>query len=998
MSTHRHFSAPGSDHWGDSKIHSSIAHAKGHGRTWLEGFHSTGWGGTLEETYDWFTAFLRRGATIYDPHAVYYDTVGGWWEWAPPSTCWRQPYWPAYSQLAQAVSRLTAVLEQGVHVCDVAVLFPTATVQSYLTLEGPMDPATEALHAYEALNGHSSWMHETPGVLDRARRDYDVLDASLLGTARVSGNALIVAGEHYPNVVLPACAVVEAQLANLLVDLVDGGGTAVCLGKPLVTGESGEGSPAWDRFAAALADGRITVVDSPEAVPEVLQRGLVRIDADAPYLHRVVDGVHVIALVAHDHRSGTVQPVLGEWTVREDVAAFDSVRMFRELARDGYGFQPVGDRTAEVRVSGLAADDVQVWDPRSGERVRVEAEAVGEDEWRVTVAFSGGSAMLLVVGAGDGNDLPVGGSYHGIEDVTLPSTWTLSASSTADNRWGDLADPRDRGVVPLQVWRLQHGTATSDVPDAEPVSWKPVLAGTGPFVQITGPLSQLPQDPALAEWTDHCYSLSRGIPNDPMHGVWLGPKGMVPEEFLLWPDVRRGDWVGVRTVLPIPEEGLVLAVGAAADRAVLVDGEQVAVDGAGYWTTSPVGSSGPRELILWLRATEDGPLRASFALVRDTVAYRRPEWLVPGDTSVTDSIVEMRCVVEMATVPERSLLQVGSEGTLALQINSVVVARHGGFDPYAGRRDPRVTVHDVQDQLRPGTNVIIARFVDPGTGVALWVDSSLGAGDGPLLSDSRWTCRRDGREVATVLRKEQWRDPRWACLEARPHPLPGSRWLGETDPAGVVVPVVPDTARSGHRTEWLRFPAPAGTVALRLPTTNEVEVRVDGAWLYPDGAGRVQLPRPHAPSEMLYVRLRACDGRREGALLDGPVEVETAPVEVELAPWTDLSLGTLAGAVRYETLIRLDAAEGRRALLDLGEVRGAAEVEINGAPVGVVAWSPYRLDVTGALVGGDNTIAVTVRSTLAGYLQDASPTPGVYPGQERAGLMGPVSLRWEVAG
>ena len=91
--THRWFSAPGSDHHGDARIHSSLAHLYGRPRTWIEAFHSTGWGGTLEETFDWLLPWLRAGATLYNPHAVYYTTRAGWWEWAPPSTDWRQPYW-----------------------------------------------------------------------------------------------------------------------------------------------------------------------------------------------------------------------------------------------------------------------------------------------------------------------------------------------------------------------------------------------------------------------------------------------------------------------------------------------------------------------------------------------------------------------------------------------------------------------------------------------------------------------------------------------------------------------------------------------------------------------------------------------------------------------------------------------------------------------------------------------------------------------------------------
>ena len=47
--THRWYGAAGSDHEGDAKVHSSMAHLYGHQRVWIEAFHSSGWGGTLEQ-------------------------------------------------------------------------------------------------------------------------------------------------------------------------------------------------------------------------------------------------------------------------------------------------------------------------------------------------------------------------------------------------------------------------------------------------------------------------------------------------------------------------------------------------------------------------------------------------------------------------------------------------------------------------------------------------------------------------------------------------------------------------------------------------------------------------------------------------------------------------------------------------------------------------------------------------------------------------------------
>jgi hypothetical protein len=45
LRTHRWYDAPGSDHHGHAKIHSSLAHLYERPRVWIESFHSSGWGG-----------------------------------------------------------------------------------------------------------------------------------------------------------------------------------------------------------------------------------------------------------------------------------------------------------------------------------------------------------------------------------------------------------------------------------------------------------------------------------------------------------------------------------------------------------------------------------------------------------------------------------------------------------------------------------------------------------------------------------------------------------------------------------------------------------------------------------------------------------------------------------------------------------------------------------------------------------------------------------------
>ena len=54
-------------------------------------------------------------------------------------------------------TRLCAALSLGRHVCEVAVLFPTATAQAGSTLDGPRPAATRAQEVYRELVGDLTW-------------------------------------------------------------------------------------------------------------------------------------------------------------------------------------------------------------------------------------------------------------------------------------------------------------------------------------------------------------------------------------------------------------------------------------------------------------------------------------------------------------------------------------------------------------------------------------------------------------------------------------------------------------------------------------------------------------------------------------------------------------------------------------------------------------------------------------------------------------------------
>lgn len=244
--THRWYGAAGSDHHGDAKVHSSMAHLYGHERVWIEAFHSSGWGGTLEDTYHWLLPFLRSGANLYNPHASYFGTAGGWFEWAPPSTDWRQPYWKQYPAFSRAVARICSIMSWGGYAADVAVLHPTATMQALVPLDAPVRhfgdgrlgdghaDADETQRHYLDLCGTNNWLAPHPGALDRRGISFDVVDDDSVQRAKAADGALRIRDLAYRAVLLPSVSVLEEETARRLTELLDAGGRVVVVGRPQI--------------------------------------------------------------------------------------------------------------------------------------------------------------------------------------------------------------------------------------------------------------------------------------------------------------------------------------------------------------------------------------------------------------------------------------------------------------------------------------------------------------------------------------------------------------------------------------------------------------------------------------------------------------------------------------------------------------------------------------------------------------------------------------------
>ncbi len=70
-----------------------------------------------------------------------------------------------------------------------------------------------------------------------------------------------------------------------------------------------------------------------------------------------------------------------------------------------------------------------------------------------------------------------------------------------------------------------------------------------------------------------------------------------------------------------------------------------------------------------------------------------------------------------------------------------------------------------------------------------------------------------------------------------------------------------------------------------------------------------------------------------------------------------------AGTATYSTTFPMPStplAKGHRIVLDLGRVEVMADIRVNGRPVGLLWKPPFRIDISSAVVPGDNTVEVDV--------------------------------------
>lgn len=962
--THRWFSAPGNDPDGEIKAHSSIAHVWGGKRVWLEAFHSSGWGATLEDTLHWLLPWYQAGATLYNPHAIYYSTQGGWWEWAAPDTGWRQPYWEHYQIFADLIARLSYTLSAGRHVADIAVYYPSHPL--WESMRWPSDPQknhpmTLAWHdedvrsekiraAFWNLVGRQDRNHPQMGALRTLGRDFDEVDDLALQNAQVQDGKLAIGQERYQILIMPGTEALDETTRQVVEAFRAAGGWVL----------------GWDVDPNEQRMSGIDRVDTVEGLARFLHdRVPRRVAGPGLTLQRQLDdGTEIFLLL----------PPLDRLASMHEVAPIQ-----RRPDSEIFHYW--------IRGEGIP----ECWDPVTGTVRSVDWDREG-DGVRITADFQQWPAMLVVLRheSSSSQSLASPSSYlqarawgdlpkTEVPDRILDDEWIVRVEPTLDNQYGDFDRHHRSDRAEVEVRRIEvrvestHGEGLEQhwyQNPSDETTWASRLwSETGAW--LVNETDNSTKRPLV-------YSTVFG---DMEYRTWAGRMGRVPRTFLNFGEVSPGDQRWATSYVYSPEaadywlqcEGVAVKTVRVADQTVLQDYDE-------YCAVIVVSlAAGWNEVAIGIRAVEAGILRIGVAISSDC-PDAVPVWIQPLRESSSRQLTQSIIVDELVT--EALVHFVTMDGACRLSVDDQAILTLGDFMPYSQWGQQTL---DLARWLDPGEHTIRLDFDDHPAGRAL-LDGGWNGVSGvthPIITTTQW---RDG-ENHPAISAMQSTDQQW--IVPRRHLLGGVTWLERSGGPDVEpLTFVADPTRVGQAV-WLRFSLPVGTDGLRLG----LKGTVTHAWI--DGS---PIPifqeewaiEPGPAERLLVVRIQPEGLSTEAAVLTAPVLVHTVPYRGRLGHWREaLHLPTFSGVVEYQTTVTGPVAQ---TVLDLGEVRGTAEVWVDEVQAGVRLWHPYRFDCPSLSTSGAHRLKIRVTNTLGAYYADGKPTSLCPSAQTVGGLVGPVVL------
>ena len=533
--TQRWMSGPGNDQPDlgrdiiKNKVASSIAHLYERPRTWLEGFYGSGWGTSSEEVADATFANFAMGHNLLSLHGLYYTTHGSMWEWAAPDNHWRQPYWADMASFLKCSERLSYVLSQGYHRCDVAMIYPVAPMEANL-------------------RGREST--ETAFRLGRtlypAGIDFDFMDFESLDRCQIKDKELTVSGEVYKILILPAMSAVRYTTIQKALEFFRSGGIVLAVGAlPEASDRIGGEDPKLQEmigelFGTTFADQQVS---------------------SKPYVQRNAAGGTGIFVKDPQQVNALIDSLINiDFKVLS--GRLPANVLHRKVGnRDLYFVHGLPKGTScFFRTKGK----VELWDPYTGTVKPLTVAQVTSDGTILELPLEKKEPQLIVFSPGNADVAASKVSTGKTEIRTFDGDWEFELKPTLDNTFGDYRLPAFQGKIGVERAEMdfaEESFGQKPIKDRKEfdrflngMKWTNVQVSYGPRFWKLGPLpSNADSETLEAElrkmkwidpnipievngkkytWSLYEFSWRWGLKGDAGHQGYHGLKGLVNNDLV----------------------------------------------------------------------------------------------------------------------------------------------------------------------------------------------------------------------------------------------------------------------------------------------------------------------------------------------------------------------------------------------------------------------------------------------------------------------------------
>jgi hypothetical protein len=368
--------------WRKPKQISSVAHAYGRGRNMAEAMGGGGYIIPLEEYRYGFAMLGAYGVNMFIPHLFHYEfetphTKADW----PASWFYRNPYWKYFRPLADYGSRISYMISQGSHVCDIALVYPLTSKWA----DGYSIKYDDRVH------------DELQGMLLKHYRDFDVLDPHTLETAVAVDAGLRVQDEQYSVLILPQLNAITAASAEKIRDFVEQGGLAIAVAD--LPGASPEG-PEQSAMVWSQID-QLFGMD-----PRRIYRRIYNMDDARKHYYNVrtypSGGKAVFTQYLWEVPSILEQFVPSDINVQSGTKAGLKFNHRKIDGLEVYFFVNEARESGEFRISLGVQGRPELWDPVTGTMVGMMNYTWEDGRTRIALNMKPWQAMFVVIHPGEG--------------------------------------------------------------------------------------------------------------------------------------------------------------------------------------------------------------------------------------------------------------------------------------------------------------------------------------------------------------------------------------------------------------------------------------------------------------------------------------------------------------------------------------------------------------------------------------------------------------------